>query len=136
MAFWEKHWHAMVEDISYQLQRTFNLQHYAVLVEQIREDTLASLEMLFNANSTTVAKFNLLAPTLNVDTSSIEKLLLEELNYNIAELKARHQNLLGQLNFEQNPIYEVVLKSIIDGQVDSSLHMAMEGQAKYIYGEQ
>lgn len=113
LSFWVKYWQCMSEDISHHLQSIFNLQHYYIPKERIKEQTLPAIDLIFNASETSVSKFNLPSLSSEARTSSVERLLLEELDYNISSLKREHETLFMQLNFEQRDVYDKVLFSFL-----------------------
>lgn len=79
---------------------------------QIKEHTLSTIELLFNANGTSVTQFKLPLPASNVHSSSVDRLLMEKLDYNTNDLKSEHQSLLMQLNAEQKEAYDQVLQPL------------------------
>lgn len=115
VSLWEKFWQPMSEDIAHCLQRIYNLQHYQVPEEQIKDQTLSTIKLLFKANGTLVTQFNLPLPTSNIYYSSVDRLLMEELEYNINYLKVEHEKLFTQLNAEQNDAYDKVLEAVVTG---------------------
>lgn len=82
ISLWEKYWLHMSGNIKHQLESIYNLQHYRVSDEQIKDQTLSTLELLFNANGTSLEQFKFPLPYSNVHASSIDWLVMEELDYN------------------------------------------------------
>lgn len=105
----------MFEDISHCLQRIYDVQHYHIPNEQTPEHTIGTLELLFNANSTSVTKFNMPSQPLNGNTLSINRLLMQEFDYNISDMKNKYEMLVMQLNTEQKIAYDRLLQAVISG---------------------
>ncbi|XVF70623.1 hypothetical protein PTKIN_Ptkin11bG0177800 [Pterospermum kingtungense] len=126
----------MSKDILCQSQKVYQLQEHVIPEQQIKKHTVNVVELLFNASSTTLTKFNLPTPTLSSNQFSIDKLLLEELDYNRNDLQVEHENLVRELNVEQKNAYENVLKSVLinEGRFFSSTDMVEQG--KHFYGRQ
>ena len=60
---------------------------------------------MLHSNSTTLSYFNLLLPIGVLINDLNNRLLREELNYNVDELKEENLNLVQNLNSEQQYIY-------------------------------
>lgn len=89
---------------------------------------------MFNGNGTTLTKFNLPFPSSTMENSSIDRLILEELDYNMDDLRDEHQRLLIQLNYEQRAVYEKVLAAVSSGNGGFFSSMDIEVQGKPLCG--
>ena len=73
---------------------------------------LYEFEKLLNLNSSTLKNFNLPLPTGSLIDDLNNKLLREELNYDINKLKEENLILVQNLNNEQKYIYEKIIDSV------------------------
>ena len=73
---------------------------------------LYELEKLLNINSSSLKNFNLPLPTGSLIEDLNNKLLREELNYDINKLKEENLILVQNLNNEQKYIYEKIIDSV------------------------
>lgn len=78
---------------------------------QLRNHILFELEKLFNKNYCPFFYYNLPIPNRVMAEELSNKLLREELDYNIHELEEEHVKLFKNLN-EQKIIYDAVLNAI------------------------
>ena len=75
---------------------------------------LYELEPLFNASATTLPDHDLLMFDGQLLTEIINKLIREELNYDLADLKSQHSLNFASLNNGQRVIYDLVVKAIFN----------------------
>ena len=102
----------MTDDIIYKMRKSFNNENFQILEFELYNYVLYELEKLLNLNSSSLKNFNLPLPTGSLIDDLNNKLLREELNYDINKLKEENSILVQNLNNEQKNIYEKNLNSI------------------------
>ena len=78
----------------------------------MRNKVLLELEKIFNKNCSSLSNFDLPQPNNFVDYDINNRLLIEELNYDIQDLKQKYESLLQSLNIEQRIIYNDVINDV------------------------
>ena len=110
--FLEKYWNLMSDDILYRIRPIFNSLNFQILEIELYNYVLYELEKLLNLNSMTLANFNLTLPTGSLINDLNNKLLREELNYDVEKLKDENNLFVKNLNSKQLHIYEEILRTI------------------------
>ena len=112
-AFFEKHWHAMADDILFNLQQALNNSSYSVPDAQLRNMVLQELHTLFVRNGVSMSSFNL--PSINCDSSfqSANRLIDDEMSYDIDNLCVNAPLLYDQLNVDQRNAYDRIVQSVM-----------------------
>ena len=77
---------------------------------------LITLDEEFGNRSSSLAENKLLTPSRRIMQLVNNRLLHEELDYNIRELQDAHIQLLSSLNYEQLEIYQVIKQSVDNNQ--------------------
>ncbi|WOK94315.1 hypothetical protein Cni_G03017 [Canna indica] len=103
----------MSEDISYKIKEALRLFSYEPLEMQLKNYTLIKLEKLLSNCSTTLSTFDLPTPESSVIPHFQNRLLAEELDYNVVQLEQQYPNLLSTLNVEQKEIHDAVVDSVM-----------------------
>ncbi|KAH7665744.1 DNA helicase protein [Dioscorea alata] len=84
---------------------TFRMTNYTISDEYLRNYLLVALEELLNKHSSSLEDNDLPRPqSLNMNNLT-DRLLQEELNYNIPQLQEDHLSMFAKLNVEQLAIY-------------------------------
>ena len=102
----------MSDDILYSYRPIFNSLNFQILEIELYNYVLYELEKLLNLNSMTLANFNLTLPTGSLINDLNNKLLWEELNYDVEKLKDENNLFVKNLNSKQLHIYEEILRTI------------------------
>ena len=84
----------MTDDIIYQIRKLFNNQNFKIPELELYNYILYELEKLLNQNSSSLKNFNLPLPTGSLIDDLNNKLLREELHYDINKLKKEKLNLV------------------------------------------
>ena len=113
--FFEENWRMMAEDIEHRLKRAYNMPTYVIPELELRNYLLVSLELLFNKSCSSLVEHKLPTPNSNFRFSTPDKLLQEELSYNLPDLQRQHLQMLSNLNQEQLQIYTMI-KHAVDNQ--------------------
>ena len=101
----------MTNDILHRIRHLFNNSNFQIPQTELYNYILYELEKLLNLNSMTLTNFNLPLPTGSLINDLNNKLLQEELNYDVKELKEENLILVRNLNSKQLYIYEQILQS-------------------------
>lgn len=112
------------DNILYNLRKMVQMPSYRVLEEHLRNYVLVELDSLFVKNGALLTDYGLPKPDPGLCSKVKNRLLAEELSYDSEVLLRIHDNLLGQLNFEQKNIYDVVMQSVYGN----------SGQCFFVYG--
>ena len=97
----------MTDDVIYKIRKLFNNQNFQIPEVELYNYALYELEKLLNLNSSSLKNFNIPLPTGSLIDDLNNKLLREELNYDVNKLKEKNSNLVKNLNNEQQYIYEM-----------------------------
>ncbi|WOK96106.1 hypothetical protein Cni_G04813 [Canna indica] len=113
LALWNCFWKFMSEDVSYKIKEALRLFSYELPKMQLKNYTLIELEKILSNCSTTLSAFDLPTPESSVIPHFQNRLLAEELDYNIVQLEQQYLNLLSTLNVEQKEIHDAVVDSVM-----------------------
>ncbi|XP_020113189.1 uncharacterized protein LOC109727463 [Ananas comosus] len=114
LKLWEEFWESFADDIVHKLQTILGLQNLRMPQVELQNHVLFELEILFNKNGSSLAHFKLPIPNRMVVNQLNNRLLREELDYNLEELEREHLHLFRGLTDEQREIYNAVLISIYE----------------------
>ena len=89
--------------------------------DQLKNYVLYELEQLFNASATTLQDHSLPMPDGQLLQEIANKLLREELNYDLTELRSQHSFNFASLNYGQKVIYDLIIAAIFDKKTGFSL---------------
>ncbi|XP_039138709.1 uncharacterized protein LOC120276027 [Dioscorea cayenensis subsp. rotundata] len=111
-ALFEKHWQVISEDIHYRLRQTFHMPNYTISDEYLRNYLLVALEDLLNKHSSSLEENDLpRSQSLSINNLT-DRLLQEELNYNIPQLQEDHLSMFAKLNVEQLAVYTQIQEAV------------------------
>jgi DNA replication protein DnaC len=82
--------------------------------DELKNYVLYELEVLFNVAGTSLEKHKLPMHDGRLLSKIKNKLLREELNYDIADLICQHSSIFPQLNQCQLNVYDYVVKSVLE----------------------
>ena len=103
--FLKKHWKLMTDDILYRIRHLFKNPNLRISEANLYNYVLYELEKILNSNSMTRSNFNLPLPTGSLINELNNRLLQEELNYDVEKLKIDNQLLVQNLNSKQLYVY-------------------------------
>jgi hypothetical protein len=106
-------WHCMHDDIEYHLRSSFSMLNVRLSNDELRNYVLYKLEQLLNASGTSLEDHKLPMPNGHLMDEVRNKLLREELDYDLTELRNNHSLAMPLLNPCQRNIYESVITSIL-----------------------
>ncbi|XP_055960633.1 uncharacterized protein LOC130015109 [Mercurialis annua] len=105
-------WKIFADDIEYNLRRDFELENVFISEERLKNYTLIELEKLINRNGYSLMDYNLPMPNRSFEYDSANKLILEELAFDITTMQIKHDQMIRTLNVEQKIIYDAVVNSV------------------------
>ncbi|KAJ6935238.1 DNA helicase [Populus alba x Populus x berolinensis] len=112
-SLFDQFWHSMHDDIEYHLRSSFSMLNVRFSDDELKNYVLYELEQLFNASGTSLEDHKLPMPNGRLMDEVRNKLLREELNYDLAELRNNHSLAMPLLNPCQRNIYDSVITSIL-----------------------
>ncbi|OMO54933.1 DNA helicase PIF1, ATP-dependent [Corchorus olitorius] len=117
--FFERHWVVMSNDIEYKFRKVMKNPHLTLSTTDLRDNVLMLVDDILCRFGTSLADKNLPVPQTIRAVFNKDKLVLEEMSYDRAELEASHSTSTYLLNPQQRSIYDMVLASVerSDGQI-------------------
>lgn len=110
---WEKNWSQLADDILYRQRCLLGLDDMLLSDSQIKNYTLYEIEIFLEKNDRSLKEFpTLLFPDLALIRETNNRLIAEELNYDMQALAIEHRQLYASLNVEQLNVYTAVLQSV------------------------
>lgn len=119
----ENNWKLFTKDIEYRWKHAYENLQYNIPKNDIINYILVALKDILNNNCSSSSKFNLPMPNQQNVHIRQNRLIHEEMNYNLLDLQQIHMNLLLNLNLEQMQIYQCIKQSIDNN----------EGQMIFVY---
>ncbi|XP_071739204.1 uncharacterized protein [Rutidosis leptorrhynchoides] len=113
LQLWESSWEALSDGILHKRRKLFNFPDLILTESQIKNYCLLELQALLNRNGKSLDDYpDLPQPDPSMLTQMDNRLIREELNYNIKEMHLLHENLFRSLNPEQLTIYQRVIDAV------------------------
>jgi hypothetical protein len=109
-----KFWCSMYDDIITRFNSSFAMPNLKLFNDELKNYVLYELEVLFNVAGTSLEKHKLPMHDGRLLSKIKNKLLREELNYDIADLICQHSSIFPQLNQCQLNVYDYVVKSVLE----------------------
>ncbi|XP_071718807.1 uncharacterized protein [Rutidosis leptorrhynchoides] len=113
LQLWELNWQALLDDILHKKRKIFNFPDLILTDEQIKNYCLVKIQGILNKNGKSLDDYlELPQPDPSMLTQMDNRLIREELNYNIKDMHILHESLFSSLNQEQLAIYHQVLAAV------------------------
>ncbi|KAL6554020.1 hypothetical protein OROMI_019693 [Orobanche minor] len=113
---WKQTWRFMADDILHMKRKTLKRPDLQLTEDQLKNLALGEIEKLLAENSTSLINFpGMPIPNENVTSDTENLLILEEMSYNIEEMKAEHAKLYPKLTDEQKTVYEKIIAAVDSG---------------------
>ncbi|KAL8140113.1 LOW QUALITY PROTEIN: hypothetical protein V2J09_006134 [Rumex salicifolius] len=107
---WDDNWDILSEDVLYKKRREFRFPTLEFSENPIKNYCLVNIEEVLATNGKSLEDFpEMPLPDKSVMTDLDNRLIQEEMSYNITMLIEEHQNLHESLNDEQGVIYDKVI---------------------------
>ncbi|XP_071740458.1 ATP-dependent DNA helicase PIF1-like [Rutidosis leptorrhynchoides] len=115
LQLWELHWEALSDDIVRKKRKLFNFPDLILTEAQIKNYCLVEIQGILNRNGKSLGEFpDLPQPDPSMLTQMDNRLIREELNYNVKEMHTLHSRLFNSLNPEQLSIYQKVIDAVTE----------------------
>ncbi|XP_071708776.1 uncharacterized protein [Rutidosis leptorrhynchoides] len=125
LRLWEQHWEDLADDILHKKRKIFNFPDLTLIDSQIKNYCLVEIQGVLHKHRKSLSDFpSLPLPDPSLLTQLDNRLIREELNYNIKDMKNLHDNLFRSLNPEQLTLYERLIKAVTN----------QEGGLYFLYG--
>lgn len=111
--FFEKVWKLLADDIQYNMRRTLHLPTYQMPEDEVKDQLLDNLTILFNRCGANIHDYNLPRKTIFTDPCCGNRLLEEELSYNFDELSHLSHVLYSRLNKNQLHAFNTIIDTVI-----------------------
>lgn len=110
-ALFYRYWPSMAEDISYRLSMAIGNPRYDVPEDFLQDQLMCELSSMFSKNGSSISSFNLTSRTIPVKNECLNRLVAEELCYEMVESQA----LYCKLNDEQRDVYHEITNAVYAG---------------------
>jgi hypothetical protein len=81
--FFDRVWKLLADDIQYNIQKALNCPNYQMPENDLRNELLDRLSVLFNKGGGIIQDFNLLQKTNSIEQSGANHLIEEETSYDV-----------------------------------------------------
>ncbi|KAM0899408.1 hypothetical protein ACQ4PT_021282 [Festuca glaucescens] len=112
LAFFEKYWRPMSDDILYSMRRTFNDASYVLPDDTLKNMVLEELHILFARNGSSPASYSLPPLVHDSSTGFSNRLIDDEMSYDITGLLAQTPLLKAKLNHDQRHAFNSIVDSV------------------------
>ncbi|XP_071714007.1 uncharacterized protein [Rutidosis leptorrhynchoides] len=134
LQLWELHWEALSDDIVRKKQKLFNFPDLILTEAQIKNYCLVEIQGILNRNGKSLGDFpDLPQPDPSMLTQMDNRLIREELNYNVKEMHTLHSRLFNSLNPEQLSIYQKVIDAVTEKKEVSFSYTGPEAPGRHSY---
>lgn len=100
-ALFDSYWRTISDDILHRLRRAFSKPKFTLPDPELKNAALYELELLVIASSSSLSLHKLPLPDEKKMRDIKHKLLTEELDYDINDLKSHHDVMITKLNSQQ-----------------------------------
>ena len=112
--FFNKNWKKMVDDI----ERQLTLKHYPIKYitteTELQNLLLQDLEEILSRNGHQITNYNLPCRCIHHELDTSNKLIQEEMNYDIQYLEEESNKLYSQLNKRQKEAFHEIVDSVLN----------------------
>ncbi|OMP11561.1 DNA helicase PIF1, ATP-dependent [Corchorus olitorius] len=108
----EQHWRIIGDDIEHQFRRVMRNPRGVMPDGQLRDWVLSSVDDMLHCFGSSLEDRNLPLPDNDVRHATDDRLILEEMSYDRAQLNEDYSDYVGSLNPQQRSIYEAVVQSV------------------------
>ncbi|OMO61834.1 DNA helicase PIF1, ATP-dependent [Corchorus capsularis] len=126
VAFFEKNWKLLSEDIRYNLQRGMRLKNYTIRDTDVRGYALASLQEIFRKEASSLEEHGLPLPESSIVHHLSNRLMREELDHDYNALRMEHSENCRKLNTRQAEVYGIIRQAADAGEGVASSGIASQ----------
>lgn len=112
--FFEKNWTKMIDDIEKQLKLKYYPINYTPTEAELQDLLLQELEDIFCKNGQHIENYKLPRRSTQHVLDTTNRLIQEELNYDIKRLEEEANKLYLKLNTEQKEAFHTIIDSVIN----------------------
>jgi hypothetical protein len=114
--FFDRVWKFLADDIQYNIQKALNCLNYQMPENDLRNELLDRLAILFNKSGGNIHDFNLPQKTNSIQQAGVNRLVEEEMSYHIDHLLDESEVLISQLNAQQFDAFTVIIDSVLNNE--------------------
>lgn len=112
---WNKNYQILTEDLPHRQRKILRFEELTLTDAQVKNYGLYEIEKILVKSNKSLKDFPPLpSPNQAFIRELDNRLLREELSYNIEQLANEHRELYRELNVEQMNVYNVVLQSVVE----------------------
>ncbi|XP_052626711.1 uncharacterized protein LOC111893441 [Lactuca sativa] len=132
---WENTWQQLSDGILYNQQRRLKSPGITLNEDQLKNLTLFEIEQILLPNNTSLKNYNKMPyPDSDIVSSSTNRLITKELDYDIPILKKEFERMFHALTNEQRNIFIDIMTTVNDKKGGVFLCMYMVEHAKPFFG--
>ncbi|XP_021992293.1 uncharacterized protein LOC110889094 [Helianthus annuus] len=112
---WQKTWELLSDGILYKQRQILKSPDLCLTDDEVKNLTLYEIEKILIRNNSSLRNFNTMPyPDHELISTSNNRLITEELDYDRIDLQEQFENLLVSLTDEQRLIYDDIMKAVED----------------------
>jgi hypothetical protein len=114
-AFFEKVWKLLADDIQYRFRDSLGNTEYQISDTDLKNYLLDDLSSLFSKHGVRMRDHDLPQRTDRSECASGNRLIEEELSYDVDQLMSEATEFVARLNQQQLSAFRVITKTVVDG---------------------
>jgi hypothetical protein len=112
--FFNKNWQKMVDDIEQQVKHKYYPIEYIPTQTELQDLLLEELEEIFSRNGQQINNYNLPRRSIYHEFDTNNRLIQEEMNYDVQYLEKEANKLYTQLNKSQKEAFHQIVESVLN----------------------
>lgn len=131
-----KYWNDLADDLQYHTRLALQNPNYVVPVMILQNRLLEELEIVFNKNGASINAYGLPNKTSTTERVLENKLIQEELSYDVDQLQHEVPSLFARLNADQRSTYMSIVSCVLIGLPGFFFVSGYGGTGKLFFGIQ